>query len=363
MRLRIRGPAGQATISLPETATVGDLQSQVIEITSIPAFDLNYGYPPKPLPLKDYGSAARLLEIGIKLDGEQLIVSASNIGPNKQPPSVEISRKSPDPGSNASLPNGTSITTSSFSFAGVGTAPSTPATKPSKPLSLSRKPTTQNMDAPELPLVTHSSTLILRIMPDDNSCLFRAFSTAFFGTGIDSMHELRSIIAQHIQSHPERYSSVVLEKDPDDYCRWIQKEDAWGGAIELDILSRHFEVEICSIDVQTLRTDRFNEGKQTRCILVYSGIHYDTIALSPSDAPHEHAYAPPEFDTKIFDAADPVVLEGAVQLCRILQKRHYYTDTAAFSVRCNVCEKNCVGEKGATEHARETGHYDFGEAG
>lgn len=348
MRLRIRGPAGQATITLPETATIGDLQSQVIEITSIPAFDLKYGYPPKPLPLKDYGSAARLSEIDIKLDGEQLIVSASTIGPNKHPPSVEVSRNPPDP---------------SFSFAGVGTAPSTPATKSSKPLSLSRKPTSQDMDAPELPLVTHSSTLILRIMPDDNSCLFRAFSTAFFGTGIDSMHELRSIIAQHIQSHPERYSSVVLEKDPDDYCRWIQKEDAWGGAIELDILSRHFEVEICSIDVQTLRIDRFNEGKQTRCILVYSGIHYDTIALSPSDAPHEHAYAPPEFDTKIFDAADPVVLEGAVQLCSTLQKRHYYTDTAAFSVRCNVCEKTCVGEKGATEHAKQTGHYDFGEAG
>ncbi len=363
MRLRIRGPAGQATISLAETATVGDLQSQVTEKTSIPAFDLKYGYPPKPLPIKDYDAATPLSEIGIKLDGEQIIVSATTIGPNKHIPSVEVGRKPPDPGSNASLANGTSTTTSAFSFAGVGTAPSTPAPKPSKPLSLSRKPTSQNMDAPELPLLTHSSTLILRIMPDDNSCLFRAFSTAFFGTGIDSMHELRSIIAQYIQSHPETYSSVVLEKDPDDYCRWIQKEDAWGGAIELDILSRHFDMEICSIDVQTLRTDRFNEGKSTRCILVYSGIHYDTIALSPSHAPHEHAYAPPEFDTKIFDVVDSVVLEGAVELCRTLQKRHYYTDTAAFSIRCNVCGRSCVGEKGATEHAKETGHYDFGEAG
>ena len=102
--------------------------------------------------------------------------------------------------------------------------------------------------------------------------------------------------------------------------------------------------------------------------MVYSGIHYDTIALSPSDlspsdTPHEHAHAPPEFDTKIFDAADPVVFEGAVELCRILQRRHYYTDTAAFSVRCNVCGKSCVGEKGATDHAKGTGHYDFGEAG
>lgn len=91
-------------------------------------------------------------------------------------------------------------------------------------------------------------------------------------------------------------------------------------------------------------------------------IHYDAIALSPSDAPHESAYAPPEFDTKIFDVHDVVVLEGAVELCRVLQGRHYFTDTAAFSVRCNVCGKLSVGEKGATEHAAATGHYDFGEA-
>lgn len=198
-------------------------------------------------------------------------------------------------------------------------------------------------------------------MPDDNSCLFRAFNTAFFGA-MDNMTELRSIIAQSIQANPEIYSAVVLDQQPDDYCRWIQTEDAWGGAIELDILSKHFDVEISSIDVQTLRIDRFNEGKPERCILVYSGIHYDSIALSPSDAPHQHAYAPPEYDTKIFDAKDMVVLEGAVELCRVLQRRHYYTDTAAFTVRCNVCGEITRGEKGATEHAAATGHYDFGEA-
>lgn len=179
------------------------------------------------------------------------------------------------------------------------------------------------------------------------------------------MTELRSIIAQTIQSSPSKYTGVVLEKLPDDYCRWIQTEDAWGGAIELDIFSRHFDVEICSIDVQTLRVDKYNEGggeEGKRCILVYSGIHYDTIALSPSDAPYEHAYAPPEFDTKIFDIDDGTVLEKAVELCKRLQEQHYFTDTAGFSVKCNVCGGLFKGEKGATEHAKGTGHYDFGEA-
>ena len=257
-----------------------------------------------------------------------------------------------------------------FSFAGVGEAPppdmfeSGPPQPPksSQPLSLERKPNSVADDPPELPMPTYASTLVLRVMPDDNSCLFRAFGSAFFGI-MDNMTELRSIVASYIQEHQDRYSEVVLEKSPDNYCRWIQTEHSWGGAIELDILSRHFEVEICSIDVQTLRVDRFNENRPSRCILVYSGIHYDTIALSPSEAPFDHASALPNFDTKMFDSKDDAMLEGAIELCRILQSRHYFTDTAAFSVRCNICKKNFTGEKGATEHATATGHFDFGEAG
>ena len=97
------------------------------------------------------------------------------------------------------------------------------------------------------------------------------------------MTELRSIIAQNIQANKDTYSAVVLDQQPDDYCRWIQSEDAWGGAIELDILSKHFDIEISSIDVQTLRTDRFNERSAKRCILVYSGyVNSKKIPVSDS---------------------------------------------------------------------------------
>lgn len=366
MRIRIRGPAGQTAISLSENATVDDLTTQITEKTSIPKlFDLKYGYPPMPLSLNHYSKGTKLSDIGINLDGEQLIVSETTPSASKQTPfsndlptplDPSLSRES----GTRHMGSSSAVTPSSLSFADVGTAPSS-AKKTNKPLSLTRKPTSAPLDAPELPLPSHASTLVLRIMPDDNSCLFRAFNTAFFGA-MDNMTELRSIIAQNIQANPETYSAVVLDQQPDDYCRWIQTEDAWGGAIELDILSKHFDVEISSIDVQTLRTDRFNEGRPQRCILVYSGIHYDAIALSPSDAPHKTAYAPPEFDTKIFDTQDLIILEGAVELCRVLQGRHYYTDTAGFNVRCNICGKVSVGEKGATEHAAQTGHYDFGES-
>lgn len=94
--------------------------------------------------------------------------------------------------------------------------------------------------------------IVLRVMPDDNSCLFRAFSHACLPGDDLSMLELRSIIASTIQSMPEVYSAVVLEQPPDDYCRWIQTADAWGGSIELGILANYFGIEICSIDVEHL---------------------------------------------------------------------------------------------------------------
>lgn len=93
--------------------------------------------------------------------------------------------------------------------------------------------------------------VVLRVMPDDNSCLFRAFSTAVIPTGDDlGMPEIRALIAGYIQQDPETYTKVVLEQRPDDYCRWIQTEDAWGGFIEMGILANHFDIKICSIDVQ-----------------------------------------------------------------------------------------------------------------
>ena len=364
MRIRVRGPNGQSIITLPETATVADLRAQISETTSIKEFDVKYGYPPNPLELERFNTSTSLSDIGINRAGEQLIVSIKAGVATSKPAGSEADTHSLKqagvstanaPSSKPAAPS----TSKAVSFSGRGADPPM-APKPLPPLSLSRAP--PSADAPELPLASHSSTLLLRIMPDDNSCMFRAFNSAFFGA-MDNMTELRSIIAQHIQAHPDTYPKVVLEKDPDDYCRWIQTEDAWGGAIELDILSRHFDIEICSIDVQTLRVDRFNEGRPTRCILVYSGIHYDVIALSPSDPPFKSAYAPPEFDTKVFDSVDEEVLQKAMELCTVLQGQHYFTDTASFSIKCNVCGGMFVGEKGATEHATKTGHYDFGEAG
>lgn len=75
------------------------------------------------------------------------------------------------------------------------------------------------------------------------------------------------------------------------YIATISKPTSWGGAIELGILAAHYRTEIASIDVETGRIDHFSPseaGGAMRCILIYSGIHYDAASLAPVvDAPTE----------------------------------------------------------------------------
>ncbi|KAI9773413.1 MAG: ubiquitin-specific protease otu1 [Geoglossum simile] len=374
MRVKLRAPSGSPIITLPESATVGDLLSSISEQTSLRSFEVKSGFPPKPLHLDALPRSKPLVELDEKLDGGQLLVSVKEEGqgsdsnvadikapiakrPNQQPSSsltTHHHRQSPKKTPPKPVVTKASSSSSSFSSSSSSAGP---------PLSLSRKPNPSlESDPPEIPLPTHGATLLMRIMPDDNSCLFRAIGTAVLGS-IDSMNELRSLVASAIQENPSTYPEVVLGEAPNRYCEWIQLESSWGGGIELAILSQHFDMEICSIDVQSLRVDRYNEGRPTRCIIVYSGIHYDTISYSPSDPPHTHSYAPPEFDTKVFNADDDTILAKALELCKILQGKNYFTDTAGFTVKCNICGATFKGERGAAAHNKKTGHVDFSEAG
>ena len=203
MKIRIRGPDGQNLVTLADNATIEDLKVKIQECTAIANFDVKFSYPPKALRLEDYPSNHLLSDL--HLDGEQLIVSKSlesaalqqldRASPKKRPAQSDRTAE------RSGLQQGSNLSTAA-------------------PLSPLRKPHLE--DPPELPIPSHNSTLTIRIMPDDNSCLFRAFNSAYFGL-MDNMLELRSIIAQTIQGNPETYSAIVLEKPPDDYCRWIQK--------------------------------------------------------------------------------------------------------------------------------------------
>jgi ubiquitin thioesterase OTU1 len=366
MRIKLRSPSGSSIITLPGSATVGDLLSSISEQTSLQSFEIKSGFPPKPLLLDALPRSKPLAELDEKLDGGQLLVSTkeeeqgsgSNVADIKAPVA-----KRPNQQSSSSPPKGLTAHQQSPKKTPPKPATTSSSSSSGPPLSLSRKPNPSlESDPPEIPLPSHGGTLLMRIMPDDNSCLFRAIGTAVLGS-LDSMNELRSLVASAIQENPSVYPEVVLGEAPNRYCEWIQLESSWGGGIELAILSQHFDIEICSIDVQSLRVDRYNEGRPTRCIIVYSGIHYDTICYSPSDPPHTHSYAPPEFDTKVFNADDDIILTKSLELCKILQRKKYFTDTAGFTVKCNICGATFKGEKGAAAHHKKTGHVDFSEAG
>lgn len=126
-------------------------------------------------------------------------------------------------------------------------------------------------------------------------------------------------------------------------------------------LSKDFSDLVIANSPQSLRIDRFNEGRPTRCILVYSGIHYDTIVQSPSDPPHTKADNPPELDKRIWDSDDDDILIKAQELCKNLQAQHYFTDTGGMAIRCGVCGWIGYGEGQASTHAQQTGHYDMAE--
>jgi len=256
MRVRVRGPSGQSVITVDEAATVQDLRDQIAKETSLSSFDVKLGYPPKPLFLEQFPSSQGLSDAGIKINGEQLIVSRKDSSTQREgltssPSNTATSTKGAAPKLRTSVPHTQSTpdneqplrdAATGFSFDGFGKAPppkpqpkSTGNKQPSNksssaPLSLSRK---QNAsiaeDTPEVILPELGGTLVLRVMPDDNSCMFRAVANAVT-PAMDTMNELRSIIAQLIQSQPDKYPRVVLDnKEPDEYCRWIQTEDAWGG--------------------------------------------------------------------------------------------------------------------------------------
>ena len=102
------------------------------------------------------------------------------------------------------------------------------------------------------------------------------------------------------------------------------------------------------------------ESYPTRCILIYSGIHYDAIA---------YTFAPsiPEADVTVYQIVPegepryPTILQGSKSMAAKLKERGYNVDTATFNIVCEVCGKGFKGEKEAVAHAGETGHTAFGQ--
>ncbi|ODN93401.1 hypothetical protein L198_05265 [Cryptococcus wingfieldii CBS 7118] len=305
MQVRLRGPQGVSTLELDPESTVHHLRALVFAATHIPPPQqhIKYGYPPKPLP----DNTPLLSSIPIT-NGEQFIVSAV--------PAAITSEPAP---------------------------PMIPAPKIEGP------------DSVALP-GRDAGYLQLRVVPDDNSCLFSATAVVFEG-GIDAAQRLRTVVAEAIRADPETYSQVMLGMPRDEYIRRILKPETWGGAIELSIFAKQRVASTTSsaILIPSLATrlkllhSMSLPVDATGLARTNTTLDYDAITLSPLPV------SPPDFHTSVFPSVDQTILLTADNLVAQLRARHYYTDTSNFDLRCGVCKQGLKGEKGATEHAKKTG--------
>jgi ubiquitin thioesterase OTU1 len=127
-----------------------------------------------------------------------------------------------------------------------------------------------------------------------------------------------------------------------------------GGAIEISILSKYYKTEICVVDIQTGRIDRFGEDYEydTRVFILYDGIHFDPLYLETTYEPYKQ--------TK-FTTGNQTVMQQAIELGNEFRKARQFTDTSSFKLKCLVCQKGLSGQKEAQEHAKSSGHINFGE--
>ncbi|KAF9161147.1 hypothetical protein DFQ26_004813 [Actinomortierella ambigua] len=377
MRLRIRHKEGITTLSsLQDQSTLLDLLNAIAEEIKVPphTVECKTGYPPKLLP-NEKAASATLASLGLR-DGEQIIVSENKDAPPLPkagiiPTTATLTFAAAE--AQAAAPVATASAAPAPSPVTSNPSPQPPSAFGSKPVvSSSPAAPTQvqqpQQSSPYAGMVTTAGGsgngvrvgelgfLVVREVADDNSCLFNAIAYGLDQSRKNKVHELRRIVAQTIEANPDAYPDVVLGRPRTEYCEWITRENSWGGAIELAIFSEHYKIEIASIDVLTNRIDRFGEGQYDhRAILMYSGIHYDAVALTPG------LDIPADCDQTQFDVSAEEILKAGVQLAAKLKKEHKYTDLANFTLKCSICGVGLKGEKDAQQHAQQTYHTSFEE--
>jgi ubiquitin thioesterase OTU1 len=201
--------------------------------------------------------------------------------------------------------------------------------------------------------------LTRKVVPANNSCLFTSIDLLKeqrSTVNLESAKPMRELIATIVHSDKNTYSSAMLGKANKDYCKWIKSNDSWGGAIEISILSKYYNMEIDVVDTQSGRIDRFGEDQNyiNRILVIYDGIHYDPLLLESLD-PSRPTYK------YIFPTSDDSILVQAQEIANEAMSSRQFTDVNQFALRCLVCQKCLTGQVEAQAHANSTGHINFGE--
>ena len=176
------------------------------------------GFPPKPVDLSDRDKS--ISSAGIR-SGDTIIFQ------------VGQSQTSSSSSSSQSAQAGDSTSTATAATATV------PQSLDAKSSSNKRLKTDNVGSGPS------SGKLQRKVVPADNSCLFTSINYCMSGAVVGSEHSafMREVIASVVSSDPAKYCEAYLGRTNADYTRWIQTKEAWGGAIEVQILSEYFQVQ------------------------------------------------------------------------------------------------------------------------
>lgn len=202
--------------------------------------------------------------------------------------------------------------------------------------------------------VTHStqkfidgSAMIVRVIPNDNSCLFTAIHYAM-NKNFKSSGYLRDYIGTFLRENPDKFEEGILGKSIEEYSQWIKNINNWGGEIELVILSEFFEVEICIISVNPISESIINENKSyhKRIYLLFTNAHYNLIVRNFPDGDLKSDVTRfsknPQTHSLVLDAAT--------------NYRNKNINKELVTFICRDCYKTFVGSSSASAHAQETKH-------
>ena len=191
--------------------------------------------------------------------------------------------------------------------------------------------------------------MVRRVVPADNSCLFAAVGFLVAPEKTDAAPRLRRVVADAVRSDPDFWTTAMLGKAPDEYAANILKPEAWGGSIELTILSSFFETQFVAVDIINL-TIHEHPAEATwpqRAFLLWDGIHYDPLIRDD--------------DVTTFPPSDSRALEAAMDLAKEANASRQFVDVQKFALRCLVCGTGLEGQAAAMLHAQTTGHTNFGQ--
>jgi len=356
LNIRIRFPSGQAVLKdLDSEADINTLISRSFKLMNIEeekseCSQILSGFPPKPLDINK--KDVSIESLGVK-SGDTLIfkvIERSSIS-NVESKIIENGFVF---GSTNSGTSQNGIESSQTNSNSTSQANSTSANNVSPANSISNNKMRHNDEDHVNKRLKPAVPVLKRvIVPADNSCLFTSINFCMCGEVVNSEHTqfMREIISTTVSADQIKYSEPFLGKPNEKYCSWIQTREAWGGAIEVQILADYFQVMIVVIDTQSVSMTKFGElgNYDQMMLLIYDGIHYDPLCqISPANK-------------QIFPSADQSILEIARELGQSEKKKHNYTDTTGFTLKCLACGHRMTGQRDAQIHAEKTKHINFTE--